>query len=154
MLTPREAPVHHPVYDKLLEGITEPMERAVLENLIEHAGERVTRYELLEAVHGLKAREWAEAHGLANSTEDRQNREIIETLQSKDYPIVSSSGTAGYVLAADEETTEKYVAELVSRSNNLNDKINSLRRSKKWIRFIREWKANRPAVQLSIFGGK
>jgi hypothetical protein len=138
------------VYDQLLSEITDDMERAVMKVLIEHAGERVTRYLLLKEVHGFGAYEWAEKHGLANSTADRQNREIIERLQAKDYPIVSSSGQAGYILAADDETTDSYVAELVSRRANLDEKIDHVRKSKRWVKFIREWKANRPAVQTRL----
>ena len=141
----------HPVYDQLMDGITDAMTRAVLEALIEHAGERVTRQELLELVHGRTVREHAEKHGLANSTEDRQNRAIIELLQDKGYPIVASSGTPGYVLAADEETTEAYIAELVSRQENLRNKISSVRASKRWIPFIREWRANRLVKQDRLF---
>ena len=82
---------------------------------------------------------------------DRQNRAIIEMLQDKGYPIVASSGTAGYVLAADEATTEAYIAELVSREENLRNKIRSVRASKRWIPFIREWRANKPAKQDRVF---
>ena len=141
----------HPVYDQLMEGITDKMTRSVLDVLIQHAGERVTRLDLLEHVHGWNVRDQAEKHGLANSTEDRQNRAIIEMLQDKGYPIVASSGTAGYVLAADEATTEAYIAELVSREENLRNKIRSVRASKRWIPFIRDWRANKPAKQDRLF---
>ncbi len=142
----------HPVYDRLLEGITEPMEKKVMEILLERAGDPVTRYELLEAVHGKKARLWAEKHGLQNSAEDRQNRKIVERLQRLEYPITSSSGSAGYVLAADEEDTDSYIAELITRRTNLDEKIASLRKSKRWIKFVRDWKAGRPATQLPLMG--
>lgn len=145
----------HPIYDQLVANITDPMQRAVLDTLLQHAGERVTRFELIEAVHGAEARQWAEQHGLANSTADRQNREIIEALQARDYPIVSSSGVAGYVLAADDAETDNYLAELESRRANLEEKIGHVRKSKKWTPFLREWKSSRPAVvQLNMFGGQ
>jgi hypothetical protein len=126
------------------------MERKVMQTLIDRAGERVTRYELLETVHGPEACAWAKKHGLANSTEDRQNREIIEHLQAKEYPIVSSSGQAGYILAADEETTDNYLKEMIGRRESLDKKISAVRKSKHWISFIREWKANRPATQTRL----
>jgi chorismate mutase len=145
----------HPIYDQLVEEITDPLQRKVLDALLEHAGERVTRYALIQAVHGDKAYEWAKEHGLANSTADRQNREIIEALQAKEYPIVSSSGAAGYILAADDHETDNYLAELSSRRANLDDKISHVRHAQKWTPFIREWKATRVTVkQLNMFGGQ
>ncbi len=143
----------HPVYERILEGITEPMEKVLMEALLERAGEPVTRYELLEMVHGKKARLWAEIHGLQNSAEDRQNREIIERLQRREYPITSSSGRAGYVLAADEADTDSYINELVTRRTNLDEKIAALHKAKRWIKFVRDWKAGRPATQLPLMGG-
>lgn len=137
----------HPVYDQLLASLTDADETAVLKVLLERAGERVTRYELLETIQGAEARAYAEQHGLANNTDDRRNREAIERLQGKDYPIVSSSGQAGYILAADDAITEAYIAEIGSRITQMEAKKESLRRSKKWIPFIREWKAGRPAIQ-------
>lgn len=136
-----------PVYDLLLSEVTDEMEKAVLVALLERAGERVTRYELIEKVHGSEARAKAEKHGLANSTEDRQNRECIERLQAAHYPIVSSSGHAGYILAADDETTDAYIAEIGSRIQQMQNKQVALRRSKRWIKFIREYKDSRPLVQ-------
>jgi hypothetical protein len=141
----------HPVYDLLLADITEEMERAVLTMLLEHAGERVNRYELLEAVHGAEARAWAEKHGLANSKEDRQNRECIEALQRKDYPIYSSSGEAGYILAIDEKAADTYITEIGSRIKAMEAKKDALTRSKRMIPFIRQYKETRPAIQVRLF---
>lgn len=140
----------HPVYDMLLAEIDDAMERAVFMALLERAGARVTRYELLEKVHGPKALAWAQENGLANSTGDRQNRECIERLQARDYPIVSSSGQAGYILAADDETTEAYISEIGSRIQQMQLKQEALRRSKRWIKFIREYKDSRPMVQARL----
>jgi hypothetical protein len=137
----------HPVYDMLLEQITEEMERKVFTVLLEHAGERVTRYELLEAVHGASARVWAEQHGLANCKEDRQNRECIENLQHKDFPIYASSGEAGYTLAVDDARADEYISEIGSRIERMKDKKAALERSRKWIPFIRQFKEARPLVQ-------
>lgn len=141
----------HPVYDLLLADITEDMERAVLTKLLEHAGERVNRYELIEAVHGLDARARAEQHGLANSKEDRQNRECIESLQRKDYPIYSSSGEAGYVLAIDESVADTYISEISSRIKTMEAKQAALKRSKRLIPFIRQYKETRPVIQERLF---
>ena len=136
-----------PVYDMLVARITDALERKLLDTLLDKAGESVSRLELVEAVHGPEARALAEKIGINKSTHDRQNREIIERLQAKDYPIVSSSGEGGYTLAADDETTEAYIKEIGSRIEKMQSKQAALRRSTKWIKFIREWRACRPAIQ-------
>jgi hypothetical protein len=140
-----------PVYDLLLKDITDETERRLLDVLLDQAGERISRIDLVEAVHGLDARLLAEKVGIGNSTHDRQNREIIERLQGRDYPIVSSSGVGGYTLAADDATTEAYIAEIGSRIEQMQAKCTALRRSRRWIPFIKEWKAGRPAVQVPLF---
>jgi hypothetical protein len=141
----------NPVYDLLLKDITDEMERKLLDVLLAQAGERISRIDLVEAVHGLDARLLAEKVGIGNSTHDRQNRELIERLQGRDYPIVSSSGAGGYTLAADAQTTESYIAEIGSRIQQMTAKRDALNRSKRWIPFIQEWMAGRPAVQAPLF---
>lgn len=138
----------HPVYDHLLAEITDELERKVLQVLIDKAGTRVTRPQLVYEVFGVTV-EQAE---LSASTEDRKIRECIENLQKRDYPIMASSGQPGYVLAADESVLDAYIAEIGSRIANMQEKQSALRRSRRWISFIRQWKENRPVVQLNMFG--
>jgi hypothetical protein len=138
----------HPVYDQLLAEITDELERKVLQVLIDHAGTRVTRPQLVMDIFGIEV-EQAE---LTGNYQDRQIRECIEHLQKRDYPIMASSGTPGYVLAADETVLDAYIAEIGSRIANMQEKQSALRRSRRWIGFIRQWKEGRPAQQISMFG--
>ena len=137
----------HPVYDLLLQEVTEDLERKVLSALIERAGEKVTRPELVFAVYGVYVQQYA----LSSSLEDRKVREAIERLQRREYPILASSGEPGYALAVDDGELDTYVGEIVSRANQMRDKADALRKSRRWIKFIREYKANAPAKQISMF---
>ena len=137
----------HPVYELLLKNVTDEFERSVLNVLIEHAGEKVSRPDLVAALFGITV----QPGRLANSTEDRRIREAIERLQRSEYPIMASSGSAGYVLATDEADIDSYIGEIVSRQNMLKEKEKALRGSRRWIKFIREYKSYKPAQQLSMF---
>ena len=57
----------HPVYDLLLAQVTDELERKVLSALIEHAGERMTRPQLVFDVFGVTCKQGE----LNNSPEDR-----------------------------------------------------------------------------------
>jgi len=136
----------HPVYDLLLQDVTDELERKVLSALIAHAGEKITRPELVFSVYGV----YVQQSSLNASLEDRKIREAIERLQRKEYPILASSGAAGYVLASDDAELDSYLGEIVSRQNTLIEKERALRRSRRWIKFIREYKTN-AAKQISMF---
>lgn len=135
-----------PVYDLMLSGVTEEFLRKVLTVLIEHAGERVTRPQFVFEVFGVICTQGT----LSNSKEDRQIRDAIEQLQQREYPILSSSGAAGYILAIDDSELDAYVAEIVTRQNSLAEKATALRKSRRWIGIIREYKTNKPAVQARL----
>lgn len=91
-------------------------------------GKNLSRQEMVYLVHNIVIPK----DKLANSTEDRQNRETIEALQLQGYPIISSSGKAGgYRLAVDQEDSESYINELESRRKNLELKIAALRSPRK-----------------------
>jgi hypothetical protein len=139
------------VYDNLLAEITDELERKVLAALVERAGKRVTRQQLIAIVFGEDALLRAMRGGLANNTDDRKIRECIEALQDKDFPIVSSSGKPGYIMAADEATTEAYISEIGSRINQMLKKQAALRRSKGRIPSIRDWQAAQVATQNRLF---
>ena len=139
----------HPVYDLLLAEVTEAFEKDVLSVLIGRAGEKTSRPDLVFCVFGI----YVQSGELANCTEDRKIREAIERLQLKGFPIVASSGSAGYVLLADEAELDKYLAEIITRQIALRAKQNALRQSRKWIKFVREYRdvKDRPAQQMPMF---
>ena len=136
----------HPVYEVLMKEVTDDLEKKVLDALIERAGERVTRPELVLAVFGNAI----ESRDLANNPDDRRIREAIERLQRQDFPILASSGQAGYALAADEAILDSYIGEIISRQVQLKEKEAALRRSRRWVRFIKEYKVSR-ATQINMF---
>jgi hypothetical protein len=131
----------------LLQEVTEDFERQVLAVLIDRAGLKVTRPELIFELFGVVIPQ----ANLASSTEDRRIRQAIENLQRREYPILSSSGQAGYILATDDQDLDVYVGEIVSRVSQLKEKAESLRKSRRWIRFIREYRENKPPAQMSMF---
>lgn len=100
----------HPVYLQLLSEITDGLERKVLEILLENPTERIDRRQFVHAVFGRVA------YDLTSNTDDRQIRECIERLRAKGWPIVSSSGEAGYVLEDNEERIREFAAEQESRA--------------------------------------
>ena len=99
------------VYQQLLDEIDGDMERKVLAVLVEHAGVKVTRQDLVLYVFG----HYVKANQLSASTEDRQIRECIERLRAS-WPIVSSSGEPGYVLEDNEDRIREFAAEQESRA--------------------------------------
>ena len=138
----------HPIYDQLLLEITDETERRVFQALADRAGEKVTRPELVFAVFNV----YVQQSELGNCTEDRKVRECIERLQRREYPILASSGEAGYVLLADDEELNKYILELASRRDRLVEKIAALMRSRRRINDIRTYReAAEQAKQLNMF---
>jgi DNA-binding winged helix-turn-helix (wHTH) protein len=133
----------HPVYDLLIAEITDDLERKVLEAFLEKPGERISRPDLVFAVFGV----YVQQKELSSSVHDRKIRECIETLQRKSYPIVSSSGEPGYILAADDDVADAYIAEIGSRIEAMKEKKDALQNSKKFTPFIRQWREARQAVQ-------
>lgn len=120
-----------PQYDQLLAdlaaGQLNELERQVL-YLLTNSPKGLTRYDLLEQVFGIQARDLAEERGLANSTDDRKIREAIESLRDSGVPIVSSSGKAGYRLDTSQEAVGAMIAEWQSRVENLQQRIRTASR--------------------------
>jgi homoaconitase/3-isopropylmalate dehydratase large subunit len=75
----------HPIYDLLMHDVTEPLERSVMNVLIEHAGQKVSRPDLVFKVFG----HYVQSKELANNQDDRKIRECIERLQQKSFPILA-----------------------------------------------------------------
>lgn len=125
-------------YDNLLKSLTDELEQKVFRVLSHRLGRPVTRVELVEAVFGIIVSDPAT---IANSPQDRKVRKCIERLRAKSFPIVSTSGEAGYELCDDPNRINAYVAEEASRIENIQDKIGHLRKSVSVATALREWRA-------------
>ncbi len=101
------------------------IERQVLYILSLHKGKenRISRWELVEKIFGPQAA----ANRSNNNPFDRKIREIIASYRDT-YLIVSSSGVAGYWLAADMEDVETIAQEYVDRSREMEQHARDLRR--------------------------
>lgn len=103
----------------------EQLEARVRAILLAHKGRqnRINRWKLVEMIFGREA-----AGNRSNSnTYDRRIREVIKKWRDHDL-IVSSSGAAGYWIAADMNDVEIIAAEYVSRSREMEEKARNLRR--------------------------
>ena len=139
------------IYDQLVSEITDADERKVFDVLLQADGQRISRVELVKEVFGVVV----ESEALANSVEDRKVREIIHRLRERDYPIVSSSGAAGYTMKASAEEMDAYIADQASRKEKIQDNIDHAYRSKakaSLVKQVREQfrEALPAAVQLSF----
>lgn len=103
----------------------EEVERKVRHILSFHKGRenRISRWELVEKIFGREAA----ADRSNNNPFDRQIRNAIEKYRDVDF-IVSSSGFAGYWLAADLNDIETIAQEYVDRSRAMEEKARSLRK--------------------------
>lgn len=114
-----------PVYKKLLDGLKagqlKEIERKILEALL-RAPVGLNRKGLIRVVFGKKAQK-----NLGNDTRDRKIRKAIESLRNQLYPIISTSGKAGYVLTTDPEMIEEMIRELESRIAHLQQKVDAAR---------------------------
>lgn len=138
---------HHPVYDLLMHDVTDELERKVIDVLIENIGEKISRPDLIFKIYG----NYVQAKELANNQNDRKIREAIKRLQQKSFPILASSGSAGYMLASSDTELDEYLIEIRSRINELAEKEVALRSSRRWIRTFQEYKAFGPLKQVSMF---
>ena len=102
----------------------EQLEYQVRNILADHKGRqnRISRWQLVEMIFG---REAALIRS-NNNGYDRRIRNVIEKYRETDL-IVSSSGVAGYWLAADMNDIETIAAEYVSRSREMEEKARRLR---------------------------
>ena len=125
------------IYEQLIAEITDTDERKVFDALLNAGGQRVTRATLARAVYGGNVSE----EELADSTKDRKVREIIRRLRERDYPIVSSSDSAGYTMQASEDEMDAFIREQGSRLVKLQANIDHAYRSKKWLKMVSEYRA-------------
>lgn len=136
-----------PIYDQLLQEVTDELERKVFEALSKRNGQPMTRGDLVFEIFG----EYVQKSELSSNTNDRKIREAIERLRKRDFPIHSSSGEAGYMLTADEEAIDEYIGEQEARIERLRENIIAARRSKVKARLISVWtRSQTPAVQKRL----
>ena len=129
------------IYEKLLAEVTDELERQVLDILIANPDRRITRQEFIVKVFEHLPEQWS------NSKEDRQIRLCIEHLRVADWPIVSSSGQAGYLLEDNEEEIHKFAAEQEARATKIKQ---DARAAYRWIpkaRAIREMRRSNLIVE-------
>lgn len=111
------------VYDQMVATMPEDLPKRIMQVLTtaykESPGSNVTKQDIIKQAFPLPIRRPA--------TEDRQLRDTIADLQLAGYPIVASSGKAGYRLAVDSEDAAEYISELESRKEQLQNKIDALR---------------------------
>lgn len=101
----------HPIYRKLLEEVDDAFQRCVLEVLLDRAGETVTRRQFVATVSG-------EIISSRVATADRKIRLAIAALRAANWPILSSSGEAGYRLCYDEFEIAICAAEMRRRAES------------------------------------
>jgi hypothetical protein len=123
------------IFDAILEELAcgELKER---ERVIFHALRRVypaglTRAQLIQETAGYTP---LPEENLNNNRYDRKNRIAIASMFSKGIPIVSTSGEAGYRLDVNEKHFEEMLVELMSRRENLSEKIERARQTLELIR--------------------
>lgn len=137
----------HPVYEQLLSEIDDVLERRVFQVFLDHQGERISRSALIKIIFDVDV----SPDHLANDIHDRQIREVIERLQNRDYPILASSGQAGYILTDDDAEIAAYIAEISSRAERMREKVVHLYGARKRAAQMRAWRANPPdAVQARL----
>lgn len=129
---------HTPEYEKLLvelnAGELPIMVQKILDALLQ-APEGLTRKGLIRIVFGEEP-----DSNLSNDTRDRKIRKGIEHLRNLGFPIVSTSGRAGYKLDTDPENIACMVRELKSRIIHLQQRVDAI--SSYYELFVRVQDAN------------
>ena len=133
----------HPVYDQLLSEVTDALEHRILDILLQaypNTAAGITRQQLVMTLYGY----WPD--NLETDRNDRIIRKAIEHLR-QDWPIVSSSGGAGYRLSEDPQEISAFAAEQASRAERNRE---NAQRAYRWLpkaRAIQE--ARRTAIQVT-----
>ena len=110
-----------PGYDEIIEGNDEALQRRVLAILQAAKPQPVTRERLVRMALG------CERGDRGYSTADRQVRAAVASLLLRGYPVISSSGEAGYHLTDDPEEVKQAIAEVSSRMASLGERLRALR---------------------------
>jgi len=136
-------------YDNLLSQITEEDEKKVFEIFAHRIGQRISREYLLQEVYGVII---TDVEYLNMDSHDRMIRKHIENLRLKSFPIVATSGNAGYIMVDDPDLIDAYIAEESNRILHLENKIQMLYRAKDNARSLHEWReTSKVAVQDPLF---
>ena len=122
-------------YQKLLSELSSDLERKVFEVMSRQMGKRVTREHLITAIFGITM-----CQDISSSAEDRKIRKCIEALRMKGFPIIASSGEAGYTLVDDVEQIDQYIAEESGRVEHLRSKIKMLYAARHTAKHLRIWR--------------
>ncbi len=116
---------HTPEYEKLLAelnaGELPIIVRKILDALLQ-APKGLTRKDLIRIVFGKEP-----DNNLSNDTSDRKIRKGIEYLRNLGFPIVSTSGKAGYKLDIDSKNIDEMIREWESRIVHLQQRVNAAR---------------------------
>lgn len=117
---------HTPEYEKLLAelnaGELPIIVRKILDALLQ-APKGLTRKGLIRIVFGEEP-----DTNLSNDTRDRKIRKGIEHLRNLGFPIVSTSGKAGYKLDTDPKNIDEMIWEWESRIVHLQHRVNAAQR--------------------------
>jgi hypothetical protein len=113
----------HPIYAELLAEVTDELERDVLHILLISNPKNVTRQQFVMKIFNYFPDD------LENNQDDRKVRAAIEHLR-QDWPIISSSGGAGYRLSEDPTEIQAFAAEQASRAERNRE---NAQRAYRWI---------------------
>lgn len=116
---------HTPEYEKLLAelnaGELPSIVRKILDALLQ-APKGLTRKGLIRIVFGEEP-----DNNLSNDTRDRKIRKGIEHLRNLGFPVVSTSGKAGYKLDTDPKNIKDMIREWESRIVQLQQRVDAAR---------------------------
>jgi hypothetical protein len=116
---------HTPQYDKLLAELKAGELPVIARNILDalsQAPKGLTRRGLIHIVFGENP-----GINLSNDTRDRKIRKGIQHLRNLGFPIVSTSGKAGYKLDTDQKNIESMIREWESRIAQLQQRVDAAR---------------------------
>jgi len=114
---------HTPEYEKLLAELNAGELPIIVQKILDallQAPKGLTRKGLIRIVFGEEP-----SNNLSNDTRDRKIRKGIEYLRNLGFPIVSTSGKAGYKLDTDPKNIECMIRELESRIMHLQQRVDA-----------------------------
>jgi len=115
---------HTPEYEKLLAELNAGELPIIVQKILDallQAPKGLTRKGLIRIVF-----EEEPDSNLSNDTRDRKIRKGIEYLRNLGFPIVSTSGKAGYKLDTDPKNIECMIRELESRIMHLQQRVEAI----------------------------
>lgn len=130
-------------YQSILDTITDDLERRVFQLLSSRVGSQTSRSFMIFWLFGEEVTD----DSLASNPHDRAIRKCIENLRNRDYPIVASSGEAGYCLTDDPEQINACIAEERARVKKIEEKIGHMQRSRQMAHDLHLW---RQGAQLPV----